>query len=308
MQLQLRLAWLLAAGARAQPAFETVLHLGDPQLGFSGNATEDEIRFGLAADAAVRRNASAVVIAGDLVNVWDDASQVARFRSVWPSRFPPNVGIVPGNHDVNSMLHTADSVLAQLSHFRTAFGLEDHGVVSTRFARFVLVNSELLILPTLGMNGTSDPRILGPAEAQWRFIEAALAKSARLHQHAVLVMHHPPFLVEEREPHGYYNWPLPPRARLIALARRYGVRLALCGHTHTTTDVATDDGIRVLTVAGTARAFDARGCGYNALRVDASAIAAEYVELPAGGGQPGCVRAPNADWRLVGDLARARAL
>ena len=49
-----------AAAGRA----ETVLYLGDPQIGFSGNETEDAIRFGLVAAAA--RGADAVIIAGDM--------------------------------------------------------------------------------------------------------------------------------------------------------------------------------------------------------------------------------------------------
>ena len=41
-----------------------MLYLGDPQIGFSGNETEDAIRFGLVAAAA--RGADAVIIAGDM--------------------------------------------------------------------------------------------------------------------------------------------------------------------------------------------------------------------------------------------------
>ena len=41
-----------------------MLYLGDPQIGFSGNETEDAIRFGLIAAAA--RGADAVIIAGDM--------------------------------------------------------------------------------------------------------------------------------------------------------------------------------------------------------------------------------------------------
>ena len=59
---------------------ELVMYLGDPQIGFSGNATEDTARFGLAADAA--KGATAVVIAGDLVNIWDNTSQVTHHRAL----------------------------------------------------------------------------------------------------------------------------------------------------------------------------------------------------------------------------------
>jgi hypothetical protein len=51
-------------GAGAAAA-ETVLYLGDPQIGFSGNETEDATRFGLVA-ASTTSSAAAVIIAGDL--------------------------------------------------------------------------------------------------------------------------------------------------------------------------------------------------------------------------------------------------
>ena len=63
---------LLAAAslfhAAFAPVYETVAYLGDPQIGFSGDAIKDAERFGLAADASA--GAAAVVVAGDLVNSW----------------------------------------------------------------------------------------------------------------------------------------------------------------------------------------------------------------------------------------------
>ena len=64
-------------------------------------------------------------------------------------------------------------------------------------------------------------------------------------------MHHPPFIHDEDEVHQYFNWPLVPRRRLLALARKYNVGHFLCGHTHTTTSVSTsDNAITILTTAG----------------------------------------------------------
>jgi hypothetical protein len=60
----------------AEAEAETVFDLGDPQIGYSGNATEDTRRFGLAADASsVAAGADAVVIAGDSVNIWNGMTQ-----------------------------------------------------------------------------------------------------------------------------------------------------------------------------------------------------------------------------------------
>ena len=89
--------------------------------------------------------------------------------------------------------------------------------------------------------------------------------------HKVVVTHHPPFRKAENESHQYYNMPLAPRKRFMALLRKFGVQHVLCGHTHTTTKVTTSDGIDIYTVAGTARAFDSNGCGYMKLNINVSA-------------------------------------
>ena len=102
-----------------------------------------------------------------------------------------------------------------------------------------------------------------------------------------MLMHHPPFLSTEDEDHQYFNWPLEPRRRILALARKYGVRNLLCGHTHTTRTVATSDGIQISTTAGTARAFDHHGCGWSVVHISSTTLDVKYVELPGGGG-PGC--------------------
>lgn len=276
-------------------AVETILYLGDPQIGFSGDADLDAHRFGLAADAAAS-DADAAVIAGDCVNAWSNSTQDALFKSVFPSRFQSTKAyLVPGNHDIDSKLADADKVLQELSHFRTTFNVSDYGAFDTKYARFILMNTEMLIIPFLGLNGTHDARILALADAQWQFIESSLRSAAASKQHLILVGHHPPFINDEAEPHSYYNMPLQPRKRLLTLARTHGVRHLLCGHTHTTRGVATSDGIRVLTTAGTARAFDTNGCGYHTLRINATAIDIVYTELAGGGGQPGCTKTEPED-------------
>ena len=91
---------LLLHIATVDSTHEVIAYLGDPQIGFSGNETEDTIRFGMAADATSA--AKAVVVAGDLVNSWNSASQISSFKQVWPARFASPVHLVPGNHDVES--------------------------------------------------------------------------------------------------------------------------------------------------------------------------------------------------------------
>ena len=49
-------------------------------------------------------------------------------------------------------------------------------------------------------------------------------------------------------------------------------------------------GVKVLTTAGTAKAFDDNGCGYQLLNITATSLDVAYVELQGGGGAPGCVK------------------
>jgi 3',5'-cyclic AMP phosphodiesterase CpdA len=290
------LAIALAASAETRSTGamvkEVVYYLGDPQIGFSGNATLDTLRFGMAAAAArADPNRVATVVAGDLVNVWNDTSQIAGYKTVWHAD-ETAWWQVPGNHDVNSESTSVDGALAALAHYHDVFGAHDYSNATTRWTSLIMVNSEMLILPYLGLNGTTDPRILEPVEAQWAWLESQLqhAKAAAAQRpHVVLVMHHPPFLATENEPHQYYNMPMVPRSRLLALARKYGAKTVLAGHTHTTRNCTTADGsITIFTTAGTARAFDHRGCGYRTLTATQDSLVVDYIELPHGGGTPGC--------------------
>jgi hypothetical protein len=281
-------------GAPVAPQ-ELVYYLGDPQIGFGTQGWQEDVaRF--AAVAAIAENStgnsssgsssssSGVVVAGDLVNVWDNSTFLGGFDAIWPAHFAPDRGgvhLVPGNHDVNSAATDAGGFLAQLAHYRASFGANYHAF-ATRFAQFVLVDSESLIVGALGLNGTADARVLNESETQWRWLEDQLNSSSAAaagRSHRIIVTHHPPFLTSEGEAHQYFNWPEAPRRRFMALARAHGVRNILCGHTHTTTSRATADGIRVFTVAGTAKAFDGNGCGYMTLAINETAVDAVYHRL-----------------------------
>ena len=259
---------------------EVFHYLGDPQIGFGHQGWQEDVkRFAQVATIASDANATAVVIAGDLVNVWNSPQLVGGFDSVWPKDFKSELThLVPGNHDVNSEATTSDAFMEQLSHYRATFGANYHSF-SSEYAEFVMIDSESLIVPYLGMNGTTDPGVLNETAVQWQWLEAALQKANATDKHKIIVSHHPPFLGQENETHQYFNMPLEPRQRLMALARSYGVANILCGHTHTTTVRATTDGISVFTVAGTARSFDKNGCGYRTLTVNRTSILHEYHEL-----------------------------
>lgn len=61
---------------------------------------------------------------------------------------------------------------------------------------------------------------------------------------------------------------------------------------------------------GTSVAFDDNGCGYRKLTIDpqasgANKVVQEYIELPNGGGAPGCVKAPPPQVPIPDECAAA---
>ena len=285
----LHLFFFLGASVGQQEE-ELLYYLGDPQIGFGNSGWQEDVqRFSYVASVVENSStpSSGVVVAGDLVNVWNNAQQIGGFDGIWPTHFAPSNGgvhLVPGNHDINSACSSATCFVDQLNHFRSSFGANYHAFTTPHhgFARVILVDSESLIVSDLGLNGTvPDPRVLNESETQWRWLENELNSTAsREAAHILIVTHHPPFLQEEDEVHQYYNWPLVPRQRLMALARVYGVHHMLCGHTHRTRNITTSDGrIGIYTVAGTAKTFDTHGCGYMTLAMNRTSIDVQYHRL-----------------------------
>ena len=202
MLLFFAMMWMMAdvVVCTIQP-LESVFYFGDPQIGFGHSGwIMDEKRFASAALAASNAGAAAVVVAGDLVNVWDNATQMGGFDQVWPTMFDrARVHLVPGNHDVDSMAENASVFRSMLDHYRASFGVDYHSFRTT-FATFVMINSESLIAPHLGLNGTMDPWVLNQSETQWAWLNDTLATASTARPHTVVVTHHPPFLKSPSEP------------------------------------------------------------------------------------------------------------
>lgn len=127
----------------------------------------------LTAPTSTDSAASPLLLARDRVNVWNQSSQIALYKGIYPSKFPPSIliGRIPGNHDIDSAGSSVPHALAQLAHFKETFGTPDYSTLRTKTAAFVMLNSEFLILPFLGLNGTTDRRILEPVAAQWAWAD-----------------------------------------------------------------------------------------------------------------------------------------
>ena len=155
--------------ADAQPDKDVLFYLGDPQIGFGETGWEEDVaRFSYVAELSNKSNPAAVLVAGDLVNVWNNATLTSGFDDVWPTHFEKNrTHLIPGNHDVDSMAKSASGFLGQLAHYRNFFGQNYHSV-TTQFADIFLIDSESLIVPFLGLNGTTDARVMNETETQWQ--------------------------------------------------------------------------------------------------------------------------------------------
>jgi 3',5'-cyclic AMP phosphodiesterase CpdA len=250
----------------------TFYHFGDPQIGFGlEGVAQDVARFAAAAKIATGQ----VVIAGDLVNTFNNATQLAGFHNVWPARFVEQPGLVPGNHDCNADGVSADQTLKMLAHYRSLFG-NDYSLrrppSATDRVCWVGIHTNTLI-----GNATE---LLIEADKQWSWLETTLQNC--VNDTTFIYMHHIPFLETENEAESYWTWPLKPRARFLKLVRQYHVKHLLCGHTHTTTTVtAADNAFTAYTVGGTARVFDNNGFGYRVFHVNNGQVTQSYVKLPA---------------------------
>ncbi len=159
-----------------------------------------------------------VLMPGDLTE-HGEAGEIADFKSQIAA-FSAPVLLVPGNHDVGGKAGgsnhrvTEDRVTAYESEFGPAFYEQANDGL-----RIVGVNASLL--------GSGLKR----EQQQWDLLEAAFAgPSAAL---TVLLAHYPPFLKSPDEPADpYWNMDPAPRTRLLALARRGGVRAVVSGHLH----------------------------------------------------------------------------
>lgn len=227
-------------GEHNEATFEpfVFIHAGDPELG-SPDLKGTAERFALLGRRARALGAAFVLVAGDVTHD-SSAEQLAAFDAALKA-FAMPVKVVRGNHD------TADV-------FRKRFG-EDHYVFTYRNCDFVCLNSDLL--------GSSGPDASREGRAQWAWLEEALARSRREGRtHVFLMMHHP----------GAGG------AKMSALLAKYGVKVVLCGHTHTTEE-RPGDGFVTYVTPGTAKFRDKGGLGYRVFRIHRDRVEQAFVPL-----------------------------
>ncbi|MCW0232192.1 MAG: metallophosphoesterase [Ferrovibrio sp.] len=154
----------------------------------------------------------------------------------WPGRLQ----FLPGNHDVGDNppgpgVPVKDLLQPErLARYRTVFG-PDYWRLDLAGWRLLGLNAQLF--------GTGSAE----EEAQWGWLAAQEGAKP-----TILLLHKPLFqtAAEDAAPHIRYV-PLHPRRKLLALLRRFDLRLVLSGHTHQYLDRMID-GIRHVWVPSTA--------------------------------------------------------
>jgi 3',5'-cyclic AMP phosphodiesterase CpdA len=244
------------------------LLLGDPQLGmdWGGSLTDHRRRFAQAAREANALKPAFVIIPGDLVQKPGAAEQWRAVEEVL-GLFKMPVFVVPGNHDVRGPRSRA----AWLRRFGA-----DNFAITYR-------NCEFIFLSSMVFRRCFEAR---EAQKQVGFLEVKLAGAAELsRRHVFVSLHCPPFVRSEADRDGKYTVPREHRRRILALARRHGVRTFLCGHTHKTEEIRARDGaFAIHTASGTAAVSPAsrlKGFRYRIFKVRADRVESLPVLLGA---------------------------
>lgn len=162
----------------------------------------------------------AVLIAGDLAN-HGRAEEFEAYRRL-AQRLNAPVFCVPGNHDVgNKVMPDQRTSLSprRLDVYRQHVGELFYTSPIAPGVRVVGATSSLM--------GSG----LEQEQLQWEFLDKHLA--AADNERVIFLMHYPLFVEKPDEPGGeYFNLEPEPRARLMDLLKRHGVRYVFTGHLH----------------------------------------------------------------------------
>lgn len=209
----------------AQPAAPAkavrIALVSDTHMGKPGVETTPlyRARFEKAIAAVNEAKVDLVVVAGDITE--DGTEGEFKMFTELAKGFKAPMCVVPGNHDIGNKVFPGKS----------------NGPDAERLALF-----EKLVGPSSFVKTIAGVRVIGvasplfgsgqPAEASlWKMLEKELA--APKPGLALLLTHYPPYTDKADEPAvPYWNINNEPRARLIGLLERGGIRNILGGHLH----------------------------------------------------------------------------
>eukprot|EP00854_Cymbomonas_tetramitiformis_P015872 gene15872-18822_t len=225
------------------------VQLADPQIGMFKQDVdwlEETTMLRLAVQHVNRLKPKFLLVSGDMTNVWPSPAseellqaQTSTFKEVL-RELDPSIPVVlqPGNHDVGQNPGTRD-----VERYCKTWG-DDYFKFWVGGVLYLSINSQFY--HTACNNFEADA--LCKEQEEW--IKAELDAGATLgSKHVVLLSHIAPFMGEEDEPQGHFNWAVEPRKWLLGLAAKAGVKLWLSGHYHGNCHVRSEAGIDVVTTS-----------------------------------------------------------
>ena len=240
-----------AAPVLGEPVL-TVVHCGDPQLGFGRERPNpyaaDLARFEQTILRINELKPDAVAICGDMVNLWQEQ------KKDWPRLLPKikaPVFAAPGNHDMGG-----DPIKPKaLKLFNDVYGTDRRSQVVKGW-KFIVANTQYVF-----------PCNKGEAQREhdaWLKAELAAGKAAG--QPMILVTHVPPYANKLNEKDGYFNYPNATRIATLDAYVASGLRFHLAGHLHKTAQ-RTYKGLPILNAETTCNNFDKRPFGFRLLKI-----------------------------------------
>ena len=242
------------------------IQMADPQL-FWG-----PVKFWQTAiDHANRLRPAFVVVCGDLLNCDGNAAkrdyekdeQRARAYLKVAATLDRSIPLynVAGNHDVCNR-----PTPGTLAWYERRFGKLWHTFTHARDF-FMVIESDLIKDPA------GAPEI---ARKQTAWIEKTLSSQAlRRARHRMVFMHHPMCMKSPDEPHNYFNIPPAPRAKLLEMFSKAGVRSVFCGHYHGNAYVKAGK-IELVTTSSTGKALRKDPPGFRIVKVYPDRIEHRY--------------------------------
>lgn len=192
----------------------------------------DAERYALAIQMANHIRPDFVMVGGDMIDDPARADQIETLLRL-TRRLDDDIPIrwAPGNHDISSNFLVPSE--HDIEKYREVFG-PDYYSFEWGGTKFVVMNTVVIDHPEL---------VPDHLDEQLDWLDRELAANG---QPTILMGHHPLFTSAPDEADTYWNLPLERRSRVLGLAHRAGVRLALAGHWHRNS-VAHDGDLEMVT-------------------------------------------------------------
>ena len=208
------------------------IQLADPQIGMfkmDADWAEELTMLRIAVHHVNRLKPRFLLVSGDLTNAWPSektreviAEQVSSFKEAM-RELDPSIPLIlqPGNHDVGQNPRAAD-----VRDYVSKWG-DDYFSFWVAGVFYIAINSQYYHIAC----DNDEAKEMRKGQETWLESQLTFASTSGA-THVVLLSHVTPFMGDEDEPQGHFNWEVGPRKWVLELAKRANVKLWLCGHYH----------------------------------------------------------------------------